>query len=275
MQNIPFIKMHALGNDFVIIDNNKDKVFLKKEQVKLICNRHLGIGCDQLLIVSPIKDKIYEYTIFNADGSGALNCLNGARCVTKYLFNKYSLVDDICLQLSTRKIYSKYDILTDLVIINVGEVNFNSKSIGFRGKITKNNVYKMANSDIIFAIAEVGNPHAIIKVKDIKVLDNKAELFKVVQKINDAEVFLNGVNINFYFLKGDQLYIKTFERGSGFTEFCGSGAVATACYLIKLNNLSNALEVHSSLGKVTIKYDSEKAILIGNATFVFEGNIYI
>lgn len=275
MQNISFVKMHALGNDFVIIDNNKNKIFLKKEQIKLICNRTLGIGCDQLLIITPIKDKTYEYTIFNSDGSKALNCLNGARCVTKYLFTKYSLIDSIYLQLPTRSIYSKYDISTDLISLNVGEVNFNSEDVGFIGKISKNNKYKLANSDIIFAIAEVGNPHAIIEVKDKGILGNTEALFEVVKKFNNARIFQDGVNINFYFLQDNKLYIKTFERGSGFTEFCGSGAVATACYLIKLNNLSDGLEVHSNLGKVTVMYNSKEAILIGDATFVFEGNIKV
>ena len=273
MKIIKFIKMQSLGNDFVIIDQLKNPYKLSKNQIKKICDRNYGIGCDQLLIIrkSSKLDISFEYKIYNKDGSESGQCGNGAKCVAKYFFDKYKIRQkEITIETKTRKMilrkYSNKNIEVDMGLPNI---NFNR----IDPKISKF-IYK--GKKYLFNSVSIGNPHAVFLLKSIKEID----LEDFANKFNKKKFFKNGVNISLVEnIRKNNWRARIYERGSGETMACGSASCAiSACLPTQVKDTYINNYVHMQGGKAQVKWSgkiNESIYLIGSAEYVYSGQYKI
>ncbi|WP_168893276.1 diaminopimelate epimerase [Enterobacteriaceae endosymbiont of Donacia marginata] len=270
-----FTKMHALGNDFIIINNIKNIFFLTKEIIQKLSNRYLGIGFDQLLLLelSLNKNIDFHYRIFNSDGNEVEQCGNGARCIALYLkIKKLTLKKKICLSTKNRLIYLK-NLNNNLISVNMGVPLFNPKEIPF---ITNNikNTYKFyfQNKYIYFNVVSLGNPHCVIQVKDV--LDTPVSL--IGPFFENHKSFPKKINVGFMeYLNINNIKIRVFERGVGETMSCGSGACAAVAIGIKKNILSKKVYVHLTGGIIMISWQggNHDLYMQGSANYVYDGKI--
>ena len=252
-------KMDGLGNDFVIIDQRKNKIELNKEQILKICDRNF-IGCDQLIYITQTDLGDAGLEFYNSDGSKSGACGNGTRCVA-YLLSKEKNKIEIDLFVSSTKLKSK--ILDEQLvetIIGVPKTNWdqipisksiNTKNLGLEIK-DKNNIKVIGGIGV-----NVGNPHVIFFVSDI----NEFELEKIGPEIENHELFPEKCNVTLAKKISDNHYkVKVWERGAGLTKACGTAACATAvaANIQKLENTST--EIEFKLGKLLISIDQEKNI---------------
>ncbi|QJC35681.1 diaminopimelate epimerase [Enterobacteriaceae endosymbiont of Donacia sparganii] len=274
---IKFTKMHALGNDFIIINNIKKNLFLNKIVIQKLSNRYLGIGFDQLLLIElSLNQNIdFHYRIFNANGDEVEQCGNGARCLALYLkIKKLTSKNIICVSTKNRLIYLK--ILNNKVIsINMGVPLFNPKDIPFLTNSIKN-TYKILfqNKYINFNIISLGNPHCVIQVKDV----SNTPVSLIGSFLENHKLFPKKVNVGFMqYLNKNTIKLRVFERGVGETKSCGSGACAAAAIGIKKNILSKKVYVNLIGGIITIfwKGNNKNLFMQGDANYVYDGEIIL
>lgn len=269
-----FVKMHGLGNDFVIINNLSAKINLSSKQAQLISNRNQGIGCDQILLIEkpkPSSQADFNYHIYNQDGSVAFNCGNGARCVIKYLVdNQLTNKSQIQLQLHDRIINGEA-LDNGKFKINMGVPQFDQQS-------NTPLIHNFGPSDKIeYSVVSMGNPHAIIWL-DTNPHQASLELleFSAKQLQNNLAAFPNGVNVSFaQIIDRHTINVKTYERGTGFTLSCGSAACATAVAAINLNIVESIVKITNPLGELDISWlgSNNSVYMTGPATYVFSGEI--
>jgi diaminopimelate epimerase len=282
LNQINFTKMHGLGNDFIVLDySNKPSFNLTVEQMQLLANRKYGIGCDQILVIetSTQANVDYLYTIFNADGSHANNCGNGARCIIKYLYSKYkNLPAKLSLQLKDRLIVGSIN-QDESINVNMGHPYFKPSKIPFLGKANSTNLYQLNynHSVIDFGIISMGNPHAVIKLDNLRSLTPSLKLKKLAQFVQNSGLFPQGVNVNFYYQNNKQnISVLTYERGVGFTDACGTGACAVACYTINQKACDAKVKISMPGGNLTIFWQKDQEIIMtGPAVEVYTGTIKI
>ncbi|MBN8827543.1 MAG: diaminopimelate epimerase [Sphingobacteriia bacterium] len=270
---INFYKMQGLGNDFVIIDNRTKLLNLSYEQIIKICDRKFGIGCDQLIILEPTKtDADVLMIIYNQDGSKALACGNANRCVGKLLATQ--------LNKKTIQIINQAN---DVFIVDVENDN-SIKSTLPAPKFKWNQIplaNEVNNEYIIFEdipnlpkgfYVNVGNPHIIFFVENIQTFN--IEYYGKI--IESHKIFPERVNVNFAQIINDRTVdLITYERGVGITLACGTGACATAVSAIKHKLLKNDLIIRMKGGDLKINWYNNEIEMIGNAGFVFTGQIEI
>ena len=273
---INFIKMHALGNDFVIIDNTNKGIVLTPQQIYTICDRKEGVGCDQLIITEDVSPKeLVKITIYNADGSLAEACGNASRCVAWYAMNKYQ-VQEIKIKTCNRLLEATMG--DGVISINMGTPLFQPESIPL-----SDGVFAEGSPYLIFAESElkdlrgvpvnVGNPHIVFIVPELSGID-VATLGKMVEHHG---YFPQKTNVEFIqVLNPHCIKMKVWERGTGITKACGTGACASFAVASSLNIVeSENVTVQLDGGNLTLGYDAQKNIILtGSATFVFEGKIY-
>jgi diaminopimelate epimerase len=278
--SIQFSKMQGLQNDFVIIDNTSYKLTLSNSQIKFICNRKLGIGCDQLLLIEKQANLInhYHYKIFNQDGSSANHCGNGARCVIKYLYLNDSTVNltlPITLHTANTIISGSGEFPYTDILVTIGKASFEPADIPFINPKLANNVYTATidKQAIEFGVVTVGNPHAVVRLDHKQQLDNKEYLKQIAVYLQNSPMFPDSVNVNFYTLiNRKQIFLITYERGVGFTEACGTGACAAVAYTINQNLTDNDVLVAVPGGNLSINVDKQQQInMRGEAVEVFNG----
>ena len=270
MKKVNFTKMQSLGNDFIIIDNlvSPYNNFSKKE-IKKICDRNYGVGCDQLLILKKSKERhiSFTYIIFNKDATESGQCGNGAKCVAKYYFDKYGKnKKQINVETMTKEIKlsnpskNKY-------IIDMGIPNFSPKEF-----LPKNKYFNYMNKKYLFYVVEIGNPHAIFFLKNI----DKINIEDFSMKFSKKKFFKKGANLSIVEKVSEGNWkAKVYERGSGETMSCGSAACAIATSVKSYNkHFKKSNYVHMQGGKALVKWDGEKGdsvFLIGGAEYVFNG----
>ncbi|WP_211080456.1 diaminopimelate epimerase [Enterobacteriaceae endosymbiont of Donacia cinerea] len=272
-----FTKMHALGNDFIIINNIKRNFFFEKKIIQKLSNRYLGIGFDQLLLVelSSNKNIDFHYRIFNADGNEVEQCGNGARCLALYLrIKKLILKNEICVSTKNRLLYLKL-LNNNIISVNMGIPLFNPKEIPFITNSIKN-TYKLffQNKYIYFNVVSLGNPHCVIQVKDV----SNTAVSLIGTFFENYKLFPKKINVGFMqYLNVNNIKIRVFERGVGETKSCGSGACAAAAIGIKKNILLNKVFVHLPGGKITVfwKGNNNKLYMEGSASYVYDGKIIL
>ena len=275
-----FNKMQGLGNDFVIIDViNTNSFHLSVEQLQFLANRRFGIGCDQILVIgkSCIPSVDFDYRIFNADGSVAGNCGNGARCVVKYLYARYKIdKSNIVLSIQNQNLIG-YKSSDGNISVSMGVPDFRPSAIPFVHEYNLDNRYQvnLENEIINFGVVSVGNPHAVIKLLDENSFTDTRHLALIGQLLQNSKLFPSGVNVNFYVVvDSSTLSLKTYERGCGFTPACGTGAVATSSYAILNNQIDNKVNVLMDGGSLAIEWDMQNEIkMTGPAIIVFTGSI--
>ena len=255
-----FIKMHGLKNDFVIIDGREKKIHLSKNQIKKIANRKIGLGCDQIIILEkPKNKKTFGFIkIFNSDGSETKACGNASRCVAFLLMK----------ELKTKKtiIQTKAGLLNAFlkknkeVSVDIGKAYFKWNQIPLKRKMNTNKLnFKINNFVNPFAV-NVGNPHVVFFIKDLK----KINLKKIGPKIEKLSLFPERINVNFAkILNNNKIALRVWERGAGITKACGTGASAATIAAIK-NKLINKKTCYVQMegGELKIEYKKNGHIVM-------------
>ncbi|MFA9486009.1 MULTISPECIES: diaminopimelate epimerase [unclassified Moraxella] len=274
---IEFTKMHGLGNDFMVIDLVTQRMTLTTELVRLLADRHLGIGFDQLLIVEPPSrpDVDFKYRIFNADGTEVGQCGNGARCFASFIqARKLSFKQRLRVETAS----SIITLTTDRygwVQVGMGKPKFEPHEIPFTPQaITKiGNCYRL-NVDgepIELYIANMGNPHAIIKVDDVLT----ADVERLGKLIESHKAFPEHVNVGFMQIVNQRhIRLRVYERGVGETQACGTGACAAVVTGIKEGWLDEGVDIRAQLygGSLAIRWQEGYPVMMtGPTAFVFEG----
>lgn len=272
-----FTKMQGAGNDFVVIDSYTQLISLTSEQIKFIANRFFGVGCDQLLMVekttTPNVD--FRYRIFNADGGEVEQCGNGARCFVRFVVEKgLTQKREIAVETASGVIALK---LQDdgQVTVNMGAPRFSPAQIPFDAA-AQQTLYPLAlaQAEIQISAVSMGNPHAVTVVNDV----NTAPVAEYGPQIESHPRFPQRVNAGFMqVLNPHTINLRVYERGSGETLACGTGACAAAVSGMQLGLLTSPVMVNTRGGQLTIAWEGEgkPVMMTGPAEIVFEGQIDI
>jgi diaminopimelate epimerase len=266
MKKIPFVKMHGLGNDFVIIAEEMLPPAINMQNfAQRISDRRLGIGCDQFITYKEDNDFV-KMSIFNRDGSKAKACGNASRCLSRLIFEK-SKKSNITLDIDGRKVLCAYS-NEDEIKVDLGTVSFEESWM-----LQKEVLWDLAMRHLIepkeMLCVDVANPHLVIfsKLSD----QDKGIIGKNFQ---NPDLFKEGVNVSFAQIKDDKIYLKVWERGTGFTYACGSGAIATFAAANKLGFVGDDAEVIFELGTLKMQKVGANIAMTGPASFVFEGEYF-
>ena len=274
---ISFVKMQALENDFVVIDGLQREISLNAEQIRYVAHRHRGVGCDQLLLLSPTSNKnaVAHYTIFNADGSEVGQCGNGARCVATYL-HRYVFPErkEITVETNDRMLSMQIQ-ENDQVCVNMGVPYFEPQDIPMQAKVRGAHYQiNLPSHEISCSVVSLGNPHAVILVDQLE----DAPVQEIGQAMQQSSVFPVGVNVGFMqIIDSSYILLRVFERGVGETMACGSGACAAAVAGRMNFELAEQVDVELRGGHLVINWQGgdSPVWMTGLATFVYRGKIIL
>jgi len=257
--------MTALGNDFVIINalqNKRQKRSFPAIAIRKLADRHFGIGADQILIIERAKQKNidFHYRIFNADGTEAEQCINGVRCIAKYLFvkkisKKRALSLSCCAGITQVKIEKNQHITATVA----------------SPKIMKIKKIKLPQPVALLGAINTGNPHLILRVPNIKTAP-----LQIAPKISSN--FNKGINIGFTeVISKHQIRLRTHERGTGETLACGSNATATVALGIMRGLLQSPVTAKFRFGSLLISQINKTApvTITGEVKILFDGTFWL
>jgi diaminopimelate epimerase len=274
---LKFTKMHGAGNDFVVLDGVRQHIHLTPEQLRLLADRHFGVGCDQILLVekslNPAVD--FRYRIFNADGGEVEQCGNGARCFVRYVHDhKLTTKREIVVETKSGLISPS---LTDdgRVTVNMGTPIFEPARIPFIGDSDEiAHSLQIDTLTIEFSIVSMGNPHAVQIVADVEA----APVNTHGPLIERHERFPKRVNAGFMqIVDRSHIKLRVYERGAGETLSCGTGACAAVVAGIRRGVLDETVQVATRGGTLSITWAGKDApvLMTGPAISVFEGEIIL
>jgi diaminopimelate epimerase len=257
-----FHKMHGLGNDFVIFDAREETLAIDEVMARAIADRRTGIGCDQLILLQPSTIADLKMRIWNHDGGEVESCGNASRCVIALTHAK--------------TIETGGGIVTgaehdSAIEVSMGEPQFDWSDVPITYAMPTNPM-PMAWGELQHPIAlSVGNPHVVFFVDDIAAV----ELDELGPRIEHDPVFPDRINVNVAQIQPDgSIQMRTWERGSGLTRACGTGACATAVAAILTKRVQSPVKVSMPGGRLTIAWaPGEHIRMIGGATYVFKGEI--
>ncbi|MFA6581372.1 MAG: diaminopimelate epimerase [Paludibacter sp.] len=280
LQNMKFTKMHGTGNDYIYVNGFEENIENPVEFSIKYSDRHKGIGSDGLVIIMPSATCDFRMRMFNADGSESEMCGNASRCIGKYVYDKgmtkkTSLTLETLAGIKVLALFINDENKVDKVTVDMGEPILQAELIPTT--IQKTNVINEAvvfNADIHYNITTVsmGNPHAVIYTNHIEQLD----LPKIGPVIENAAIFPRRTNTEFIeVLSKDRIKMRVWERGSGETMACGTGACASvvAGVLNGVNNRKTTVELIGGELIIEWKEADNHVYLTGSATTVFEGEI--
>lgn len=275
-----FTKMHGLGNDYVYVNCFEEKIDNPPAVARFVSDRHFGIGSDGLIMINPSKTADFEMEMYNADGSRGEMCGNGIRCVAKYVYD-YGLTDKTQISVETLGGIKYLDLTVEdgkvsLVKVDMGKPELEADLIPIISEWEQviDEPIEVDGKEYHMTGVSMGNPHAVIYVDDVKGLD----LEKIGPKFENHERFPKRINTEFvHCIDRQTVEMRVWERGSGETLACGTGACAVAVSSI-LNNLTDTQVTVKLLGgDLQIEWDREKdrVFMTGPATVVFDGVIDI
>lgn len=273
-----FTKMHGIGNDYVYVNCFQEKVDNPSEVAKFVSDRHFGVGSDGLILIKPSQIADCEMDMYNLDGSQGAMCGNGIRCVAKYVYD-YGIVPKTTLRIATKSGIKELNLTVEngkvsLVRVNMGSPILEASKIPVVSDQSQavNQSIKVNGHTYYFTGVSMGNPHAVVYLDDVDNLD----IEKIGPAFEKHPVFPDRVNTEFVkVIDRKTLKMRVWERGSGETLACGTGACAVAVSSI-LNNLTEE-EVTVKLlgGDLKIHWDRLENLvyMTGPATTVFDGEI--
>jgi diaminopimelate epimerase len=274
---IRFSKMHGLGNDFMVLDQISQDVHLSPELIARLADRHTGVGFDQLLCVEPPTDpeSDFRYRIYNADGSEAEQCGNGARCFAKFVVDTgLSVKSELRLQTNTGTIVTQ---LRDdgMVEVDMGVPSITPSQIPFVAD-EPSTTYRIAIGDqqVELVAVSIGNPHAVVFIDSVA----DAPVATLGPLLSRHPRFPCGANVGFcQIVDSGFARLRVFERGVGETRACGTGACAAAVAGRLTGRLGDRIKISLPGGKVKIRWSGpgESLHMLGPACFVYEGHIEV
>lgn len=274
-----FTKMHGIGNDYIYVNCFEEKVENPEKVSIYVSDRHKGIGSDGLVLILPSDKADFRMRIFNADGSEAMMCGNATRCIGKYVYDK-GLTDKTEITLETNsgikylklfpengKVQSvevdmgKAILVPKDIPVNFGKDRFIAEPVDVDGK-----EYKIT-------CVSMGNPHAIVYMKNIETL----ELEKIGPSFENHKLFPDRINTEFIeVVDKDNLNMRVWERGSGETFACGTGACASvvASVLNGYCKQDSEVTVHLRGGDLKITYKADETVIMkGPAALICDGDV--
>lgn len=275
---VPFTKMHGLGNDFVILDLISNPIQLSQDQIRLLANRHRGIGFDQLLMIEPPQrpDADFTYRIFNADGSEVEHCGNGARCFARYVLNR-GLIARTPIRVQTKNRLLELNTLADgQVSVDMGPPDFDPKALPFTSPAQPSYTLMLTDTSlagpatVTFQAVSMGNPHIVLLVDDCETTPVATQ----GPALCCHAAFPQGVNVGFMQVINRQtIRLRVFERGAGETEACGTGACAAVVCGIQQGLLDSKVRAVLNGGELIVEWtgNGQPVIMTGPATSVYEG----
>lgn len=272
---VAFTKMQGLGNDFIVIDAVRQSVALDPERIRRLADRHFGIGCDQVLVVEPAQgpDADFRYRIFNADGSEVAQCGNGARCFARFVNDK-GLTDHDTIRVETRSGQLVLNLVAgNEVLVDMGVPRHAPDQIPLNATMEANRyTVDLEGEQVEFAAVSMGNPHAVLQVESTA----KAPVESLGPILESHPIFPERVNVGFLeVVSRHQARLRVYERGSGETLACGSGACAAAVVGIEQGLLESPVDVELPGGHLVINWQGRgfPVMMQGPAVTVFEGEI--
>ncbi len=272
---LTFTKMHGLGNDFVVIDATSQPINLTMEQIRLLADRRLGVGCDQVLLVEPPAQAEVDFTyrIFNADGSEVEQCGNGARCFAHYVRDKGLTRKDQIPVATAAGVITLYVEADGQITVDMGVPIFEPAEIPFAAD-ARAEVYSLEveATQLELSAVSLGNPHAVMRIEDV----DKAPVSSLGPRIESHARFPRRVNVGFMQVVDRQhIRLRVYERGVGETLACGSGACAAVVVGRQRGWLDDKVTVSLPGGNLKIQWPGENqpVMMTGPAASVFEGRI--
>jgi diaminopimelate epimerase len=279
-----FTKMQGLGNDYVYVNCLEERIENPSETARAVSDRHFGIGSDGLILIRPSEAADFEMEMYNADGSRGEMCGNGIRCVAKYVYD-YGLTDKTSISVETLGGIKYLDLTVEngkvaLVRVDMGIPELRAEAIPILCETCEEeNGRKVIREPIVVDGMEyqmtgvsMGNPHAVVLLEDVEGLD----IEKIGPKFENHERFPKRINTEFVrVIDRETIEMRVWERGSGETLACGTGACAAAVAAI-LNGLAERRVTVKLLGgDLLIEWEEEtgKVYMTGPAVTVFEGEI--
>ena len=276
-----FSKIHGLGNDYIYINDINGKIKNPNKLSKILSDRHLGIGADGIILLLKSSIADYKMRIFNADGSEAEMCGNGIRGLAKYIYEnnlskKTTLsIETICgIKIVTLNI--KDDQIIDLTV-DMGKYSLLKEDIPViwdKANICINQPIVIDNRTFYFTALSIGNPHCVIFVYNLDEID----IQKMGYLIENNPIFPNKTNVEFIqIIDKNNIIMKVWERGSGETLSCGTGATASVIAGFLTGRLNNDCTVHMKYGTLKIHIDTKenKVYLTGPSEKVFDGTVNV
>ena len=273
-----FTKMHGLGNDYVYVNCFEEKIDNPPAVARFVSDRHFGIGSDGLIMINPSKTADFEMEMYNADGSRGEMCGNGIRCVAKYVYD-YGLTDKTQISVETLGGIKYLDLTVEdgkvsLVKVDMGKPELEADLIPIiseREQVIDEPI-EVDGKEYHMTGVSMGNPHTVIYVDDVKGLD----LEKIGPKFENHERFPKRINTEFvHCIDRQTVEMRVWERGSGETLACGTGACAVAVASILNGYTEREVEIRLLGGNLQIEWNEEDnhVYMTGPATVVFDGEI--
>ncbi len=274
-----FTKMHGIGNDYIYVNCFDQQVTEPEKLSVVLSDVRKGIGSDGLVLIMPSEKADFRMRIFNADGSEAMMCGNATRCIGKYVYEKgLTSKTDITLETNSGIKYLKLfvkDNKVELVRVDMGRAVLEPENIPVNSGLERFVAQPVTAGDNEFSVTcvSMGNPHAVIFVEDVDCLD----LERIGPSMENHPLFPNRINTEFIrVIDSHTLQMRVWERGSGETFACGTGACASAVAAV-LNGYCDQDEeilIHLRGGDLRIVYNSDGTVLMtGPAAFICDGTV--
>lgn len=276
-----FTKMHGTGNDYIYINGFEEKLENPSEAAVKLSDRRFGIGSDGLILILPSDVADCRMEMFNADGSIGKMCGNGIRCVAKYVYDRGLVKKDV-LRVETRSGVKTLQLRVEdgkvaSVRVNMGQPELDPEKIPVlfsKDRMVDEEVYTPSGNVWRVTCVSMGNPHAVIFVDDVEGLDLPA----IGPEMEKHAMFPERANIEFVQVTGPhEVQMRVWERGSGETLACGTGACACAVASVLTGKTDRDVTVHLRGGDLHIFWDpdTDDVYMEGPAAFVFDGTVEI
>jgi diaminopimelate epimerase len=285
--DLSFSKMHGLGNDYVMINEYTEDIIPEDKKpilAKELCRRGFSVGADGVIFVAPatLNGADVRFRVFNADGSEAEMCGNGIRCFAKFVYEN-SIISNkkFCVEtlggLKEVKLKSKKGEVT-CIQVNMGIATFKTDEIPMKSDLNYfiDRELFVDGKPINMTVLSIGNPHAVIFTPNL----SSIVLHKIGPRIENHESFTERINVHFVnIIDKNEIKMITWERGSGATLACGTGATSAVLTGYRLGILDKQVLVHLPGGELEVsvyqKFDELGAFIRGNAELVFKGEMKI
>ena len=272
-----FTKMQGIGNDYIYVDCFSVKVEDPSALAVRISDRHFGVGSDGLILIKPSDQADFEMEMYNADGSRGKMCGNGIRCVGKYVYDN-GLTDQTRISIETLAGIKYLELFTDggkvtHVRVDMGEPILTPALIPVLSEkkdLVRDEAICVAGREWRMTCVSMGNPHCVVPAPDVAELD----LEKIGPQFEHLDIFPDKVNTEFIHVRDRQnIDMRVWERGSGETLACGTGACASVTACILNDWTDRSVRVHLLGGELLIEWDREtnKVFMTGPAETVFQG----
>ena len=273
-----FTKMHGCGNDYVYVNCFTEKVDHPEETAILVSDRHFGIGSDGLILIKPSDVADFEMDMYNADGSRGAMCGNGIRCVAKYVYDN-GLTDKTRITVSTGSGIKTLDLSVEngkvkTVRVNMGSPVLEAEKIPVISDTSRviSQPITVAGKEFFYTAVSMGNPHAVVFLDDVENLN----IEEIGPEFEHHKNFPDRVNTEFIKILDDHtIQMRVWERGSGETYACGTGATAAVAAGCFAGKLAGKVLVHLRGGDLEIECDRDtgRCFMTGPAVTVFTGEL--